>query len=218
MIWTDFLNRTESADTLERYVRDEIHRALPLEEGVADDVARGVAAYWREQFDREMVPADYIAHMIACALRGVGEMDAADRMAGANDHRRPIRHLSLDLWRLLTSRVYRPQAWAGDEPLWVLDLTKLSGLDPDILELAWFPVLRILLTGMAELWDETRGRAALGLRSRPPAGLGGKAQQGWRNEVVRFGEAVLARLGPARNWQSLPRLVLLDDATGRAKG
>jgi len=218
MIWTESISRAGSADALESYLRHEIRNTLPSETDLADEVARGVAAYWREQLDREMVPTDYIAHMIASALRGVGETEAAARVAGSNNDPWLVRHPSLSLWRYLASRICRPWVWAGDEPMWVLDLTRLAGLDPDILELAWFPVLRILLTGMAELWDETGGRGALGLRSRPPAGRGGKTQQGWRNEVVRFGEAVLARLGPARNWQRLPRLVLLDDATGRAKG
>jgi hypothetical protein len=102
--------------------------------------------------------------------------------------------------------------------LWVLDLTKLTGLDSDLLELVWLPVLRILLTGMAELWEETGRRGALGLQCRLPAELGVKAQRGWRNEIVRFGEAVLDRLGRARRWKDSPHLLLLEDATGSTRG
>ncbi|MBU1692618.1 MAG: hypothetical protein KKC51_01510 [Verrucomicrobia bacterium] len=218
MIWTGVNGHAPSADALASYLREEMRRALSSEDDLTAEVARGVAAFWREQFDGTMVPGDYVTRMIAWALQGVGEAEAARRMAGSSDRLRPARPPALALWRRLVARVYRPSAWAGDDCVWVLDLARLTGFQPDVLELVMFPVLRHLLNEMAELWDESRGRGTLGLRGLPPEGLGAKARKGWRTEVVRFGEAVLDRLGHARRWKFSPHLVLLDDATGSTRG
>lgn len=196
MIWTSSIT---ADDPFVGELCADVARIEPAAADAAQEVARGVAAFCRERYDRQWLPADYVAHLIAVACR-----DVAGRGGGE------CRARSLETWRGLAARVYRPGEWAGGEPVWILDLGRVEGLPEERVELVWFPVVRRLLAGMAELWDASGGRGVLGLRGVAPAGLGGTALQAWRSELGRFSEAVLLRLKRRRGWTAVPRAMWLE--------
>lgn len=206
----------ELEQLLQQHVLREIRTAgwggAPEE---AEDVARGIAHRWSEEGGENPIPSDYLALLIARALWSLGAREAARRLVDRNDRgtegdlaRHTLDRLppSLPVWRCLKARLIRGGTWsaAGGDPVWVLDLGRVSGLDGEPLELAWFPVIQLLLSGMAELWDATRGRGFLGLRGVRPAGK--KAER----EQADYVEAVLIRLKQRRGWTDMPHWVWLD--------
>ncbi|HOW97250.1 MAG TPA: hypothetical protein P5567_05470 [Kiritimatiellia bacterium] len=202
MIWTSATNGEES---LVGELRAEVARVAPDADEASDDVARGVAAFWRERYDRQWLSSDYVEHLIAAAWRGV------ENPGGPGS---PAR--SLEAWRGLASRLYRSAEWAGGDRVWILDLGKVGGLPCYRLELLWFPVVRRLIEDMAELWDATGGHGVLGVVGGVPAGISGRALRRWRADLAGHGEAVLARLRRQRGWAELPRLLWMDPVSGHA--
>ena len=118
------------------------------------------------------------------------------------------------------SDVFRNTEWTvtGDDSVCMLDLSKLLGETAvEILELTLFATISALLQSIAEGWDETSGRGYLGLRhvrlaaarvmggSRP----GGNVLPLCAEIRDRCGEK-LAQLARQRDWESVPRILLLD--------
>lgn len=231
MIWSSTTGGWNIRKGLRQFIREEMNRAGVLRgrEEHAAEVAEGIATFWEDSGCPREMPCPYVAGMIARALWGVGERQAAEQVAAscANQEAaasvRDVTRLglpSLPVWRCLRQRLYREGSWAGagGEAMWVLDLGRLSGSEQEILPLAWWPALRALLGGMAEFWDASGGRGILGLRGL--AGLrAGRARAGGRihrlevvAETLSFCRSVLDRLREERGWVETPRLLLLDAA------
>ena len=103
----------------------------------------------------------------------------------------------------------------GDRALWLIDLRALSRGRRERLELALFGGLRLVLDTMAHVWDESRGRGALGLNHAgyAAAALHGHASRRNRADFTRelrgFAAACLDRLRHERGWQTSPLVLNL---------
>lgn len=211
MIWMEKDDRPR--DALVTYLLGQMEGMDSGHDAVTEEVACGVAAFWREQFKGQALSASQVACFLSFALRGVGADEAAVRLAereGAREWLFRAGRSSWATWRQLTAGIFRPMSWAGDASFgWLADLTKIKGLPSAPVELLWFPLLAALLAGMAELWDDSKGQGTLGLRGACPAELDHRERMRWRRNARRFCEALLTRLAWRREWKTIPCLVFL---------
>ena len=152
MIWNPDTVSEETPSAVVAHVAAEIE-ALCGPDGVDKSVclhelAKAVEHYVQEHTAGPCVDSQYLILLASQALSSIGSERAARRLY------------------LLGSGMVRPSEWevTGDQALWILDLKQLTVRDHASLELLLFNGLRIILESICDVWDETRGRGALGLR------------------------------------------------------
>lgn len=224
MIWTALEKVSGPDHPLCRHVASEIASASggsSIHPEHVSEVAQSVTAYWSEVSGDTSVPSEYLALLVSRALHGVGEGQAARRIVA--DHFRDtasadvaeralgLRTLPPSLWNVFASRLLRPSRWAMDEGLvWVLDLSRLNLAAGDCMELSFLQALRALLQHAAGIWDSSGGEGVLGLRGLAEAVRRAGLHAHSLAEVEGFCRRVLRRLGEARGWWDVPRVLSLD--------
>jgi len=230
MIWGDTKEDQIDRGSLGIHLQQEIHRLCgdSISPCVAMDVAQGVAVYWEQVLHETPLTSDYVAFLVSRALRSVGADFAADTVLAKQDTRvlredtaryLPASAVSLQTWRMFTSLLVRPTRWTsyGEEVVWVLDFSRLCFDESHCFELSFTGSMRGVLLHLAEVWSETEGQGALGLKGivrldtlfpgwRDTTGTGDIAA--WCREVL-LGEA------KRRGWPSVPRVMAIDAPAGR---
>jgi hypothetical protein len=205
MIWQDeSLDATAQARLAERLLEDvpslcgnpALAAHGPLTEAVA-----GVALY----LDRiEIIPEDMDPRLsrdlLAQALDAAGEPGLARRI------------------RLFGNRVIYPARWTacGDRTVWILDVSQLLTPADGLLEMMLFDRVRTVLSTFADVWDATAGEGILALKGSPKAAaalLGPDAKPGRAAALARElgarSRAALEALGPYRNWNTSPDVMIV---------
>jgi hypothetical protein len=231
MIWKPPPAVHPARSILSTYLQSEIvsvcgDEAVPYER--AAEIAGGVAAYCVELAQEDAaLPSDYLAALVARALSGAGEENAARQFAARRlsgdpdqdvlDGVRRLRGLSPVLWNVFRSGLIRPSRWlvGGGGVTWVLDLSRLRPAESDSLDLAFSQGVRALLHAVAPIWDEEGGEGVLGLRwwpnPRPRARQHAvRSRREATLDLRRFCQDVLQRLKSRRGWAAVPRVIGVD--------
>lgn len=173
---------------------------LLLSEENVEELAHAVARFLRDQKREDYVESNYLVMLASRALSSVGEGAAARRLL------------------LFGTGLIRPAEWevtAGRE-MWVLDLKKMTVRDDAPLELLFFNSLNVVLESIADIWDESSGKGALGLRHVHAAvsSLAGRTSVDERTSLAREIKAVcdgkLEQVGTEREWSGVPEVLILD--------
>jgi len=231
MIWRTSEHARRSA-AIHQHVISEITAACgehPLPPEQVNEVAHAVEAYWSEFPSDVSLPSDYVKLMVARALAGAGEGDAARRLAmatakdeegrGAVEAFLEFTHLPPEVWLLFASGLVRPSRWmmAGVDWVWVLDLSRLTIGQGDRTELAVLQALRAVMRTVAEVWDVSKGRGVLGLKELRATAMrlavpadSARAVERWTGVVRTYCGDLLGALQSERGWETRPELVVLD--------
>ena len=180
-------------------VSDEVE-SLTHEETV--ELARAVELFVTEMSSDSSVDSEELTRLASRALSGVGEDVIARRLL------------------LFGTGMIRPSEWiiSGNNMVWVLDLKQLVVPVDTPLELFMFPCLNAVIDAIADLWDESDGEGALGLKhvcDTAEAFLGNNCKNAAKrrllaNEIGRFCAGCLSRSGKTRGWSHTPEIVDLD--------
>jgi len=167
----------------------------------AEETARAVEAYVERNGATVCSEPTHLAVLASRALRAAGE-----------------ERLGLRLLIFGTGLVrYSALATAGCSKTLVLDLSRIDWPGSGRSELALFAALNVLLDHLAEAWDETDGRGALGLRhleavcgsaggGRSPRRIG----EALASEIRCHCAVKLERIAESRGWAHRPALLRLD--------
>ncbi len=184
---------------LSEFIRSACGQAVLGTRENVDDLAVAVDLWLRHQ-DVHWVETPHLVGLVASALSAVGEAQTARRLF------------------VFGSGLVQSAAWevAPQGATWTLDLRPFTRHAGVLLELSFFPALKIVLQSLGELWDETGGRGTLGLKyvcGAAYALLGEKAPdaiRGLADEIVASCRAALAEMGRQRQWHEVPRVLNLD--------
>jgi hypothetical protein len=168
----------------------------------ADEVARAIGHFLREEGGMEFVDSNALTLMAAQALLSLGERNAARRLV------------------LFGTGMVRPSEWivTGDRETWVLDLKEMILRDDAPLELVFFKGVQLVIESIADVWDDCRGAGTLGLRhicsaaSALLGGAGGKsdAVAGLGDEIKDLCARKLEQIRERRGWSAAPQVMNLD--------
>jgi hypothetical protein len=203
MIWNVRELEPGSSARVIAYVADAIHgicgRELLAESADVEEVAGAVSRFVAES-GRAAVDARYLMVLAARALAAVGEKTAARRVY------------------VFGSGLVRPSEWevTGGQAVWVLDLKQMTTDGSWAHEMLLLVSLHVVLDGIADVWDETRGRGVLGLRHvcSVAAALAGRGGRGKReaaaSEIRDWCVAKLSDVSRRRGWGEAPSVLDLD--------
>ncbi len=226
MIW-NHQRDAGGSDELAAYVAAELEGAGPERPDAAREAARAVAAFIRERHANEVLPAEYLALLIARSLWAVGEEAAACRfleVKGAAWRVGPAfsgaalaPDISVARWRaMLGARMVRSFSTLARGAIWILDLQRLLEPGRSGLELAVFRALNAVLDQIAGVWDATRGQGILGLRHLNAAASrlldcppGGRKSSAMALDIQRQCELRLRAAGQTRDWRAVPEVIRL---------
>lgn len=185
------------------YVADAVHgicgRQVLVESADLDEVG-GAVSRFVEASGRTAVDARYLMVLAARALAAIGEKTAARRVY------------------VFGSGLVSPSEWevTRGQAMWVLDLKRMTTDGAWAHELLLLVNLHVVLDGIADVWDETEGRGALGLRHvcAAAASLSGRGKRGKREaaatEIRDWCEAKLSEVARRRGWRECPSVLDLD--------
>lgn len=165
------------------------------------ELAAAVAAHVKDSGESGMyVESGYLVMLASRALFSIGEHRAAHRVL------------------VFGTGLVHPSAWefCGGRSIWTLDLGRMTVRADAALELVFFSSLNMVLDCVAEVWDASGGRGALGLRHAGTAAAGILQQGGVRrlatfqSEVAQACRAKLKQIGTAHGWAHTPELLMLD--------
>ena len=235
MIWQEPVSDPARGVSLHRHILDELRARcrVPLELSVSREVARAVERYLDLLPTSASIPDDYLAVLIARALRGAGEEDAARAVlaplvpAGikvdALERIATWRGLTPAGWRLCAARVVRPSSWSseGGRTVWVLDLNRLRLDEDHCFELSFWQVLGRVLRSLCAVWDADGGEGMLAVSGlfimARHLSSGVRRSRRFGKEVEQFCRETLSSCGERRDWSKVPRVLVLDAATAGAR-
>lgn len=191
--------------------------------------AAAVAAFLADTTSAQAVSSEYLLMLTARALWGVGEVPAAERLAKAkagalNFSSRYLEavfaeKISLSAWQALyVSRLVRPVGFfsLGGKTLWVIDMPKLASLCSPIWELSLARTIQLVLSHLADIWDETQGEGLLGLSQTREAAAALLATSATSVKSRRLAQEIkrqvwiwLDSLKGKRGWRTVPSLINL---------
>lgn len=228
MIWN---NQPESEngeiDELAAWVEAELEGAGLERPDAAREIARSVAAFIRDRHVNEVLPAEYLALLIARSLWALGEAAAAGRfieLKGAEWRIGPgfvgaalAPDISVAGWRaMLGSRMVRQFASLARGAIWVVDCRRLVDPGQNGLELGLFPVINAVMDQVAGVWDATQGQGILGLRHLATASArlcdgqsADRKSAGLALEIQKQCELRLRAAGKLRGWIAVPEVIRL---------
>lgn len=164
------------------------------------EIAKGVAASLARSASPFSVEDGQLSAMTSRALRGLGREDLA--------------------WRVLLfgNGVARKSEslFAREGRMWVVDAQQLWFPKTGGLEMALFICVSSVLNCLADAWDISRGRGALGLKhvdGSAALALGSRAKRRetkrLAREIIAFCSRKLELLQAVRNWVSVPSVMIL---------
>lgn len=180
---------------------EELCNGLPTSMAGAEDVARAIEFFLKEEGDEEFVDSNMLALLAARALSSIGDHVAARRMV------------------VFGTGMVRPSEWVvtGERTIWVLDLKEMTVRDDASLELVFFKSIQVVMDSIADVWDESRGEGTLGLRhicSVASMLLGGAtrttAVKSLGLEIVDVCISKLNRIRVERGWEFVPEVMNVD--------
>ncbi len=199
----------------------------------AADVARAVATYIQKEARGAIYSSEYISVLLARALRGSGLGKAAvDILSGRTPagsvsilSEKALHHASVSpsLWRAFSSKLVRETRWVASSghPVWILDLARLNIKKEECLELGLLPCLRSLISGLAGIWDDSLGAGMLGIRNLSKVNFPDRKRTGSRRvgsadlNLIKYCGQVLDRIKGTRGWNTVPRVIGIDDPVFR---
>lgn len=168
------------------------------------ELALAVDAYLAEEFNGASIDSRYVVMLASRALSSLGKDTEAKRLV------------------VFGTGLVKPAQWevSGGNAMWILDLKQITLSVDDRLELTLFASLKAVLEAIADGWDESGGRGALGLRHVIGAAtqlLGARETSGPVTDLVAEIKyrcaSILEQLGAERGWQHVPEIIDLDSRT-----
>ena len=205
MIWNAQGLEPGASARVVAYVADAIHgicgRQVLVESADLDEVA-GAVSKFVEESGRTAVDARYLMVLAARALAAVGQKAAARRVY------------------VFGSGLVSPSEWevTRGQAMWVLDLRQMATEGAWAHEMLLLVSLHVVLDGIADVWDESQGRGALGLRHICSAAtvLAGRGGRGKREaaaaEIRDWCASKLFDVAQRRGWREFPSVLDLDGA------
>jgi len=199
------LDGVEPAPSLAAHIRGVIEEncsGVPsLDDLQIQELAVAVAAHVSGNGDSGMyVDSGYLVMLASRALFSIGERKAAHRVL------------------VFGTGMVHPSEWefCGGQSIWTLDLGRMAVREDVALELVFFSSLNIVLDCVAEVWDASDGRGALGLRGAATAAAGilrqgkGRRLAAFQTEISQVCRDKLKQIGAAHGWSHTPDLLLMD--------
>ena len=166
-----------------------------------EELAQGVAAFLEREHGAFCVESPYVRVLASRALWSVGQQELARRLL------------------LFGTGVVRTSEWlvTGGDKLLVLDLERLDFRRSGAMELALFRSLAVVTEAVADSWNATSGRGALGLRNAGATARsllncprGGRRVGALVDEMKRACADRLDLVRRTREWAHSPRVLNLD--------
>ena len=196
-------NETDPRRALAAHLRRRIDAAATIDPVVAEAVADSVAALCCATGDSAMFRDQDLDMMLAGALAATGQSAAADSIcAGRLPDAFSLRSdwmRAPSVWPLMRGGLLRPARWETihHEPLWMLDLSRMTPGPDDCSELSRHAALRRIAGAIAPLWDQSQGRGRLVVSGCEP------------DTPAWLGEFLLAE-GATRGWTEAPEIVRIE--------
>lgn len=201
MIWDSSIRRNSDSPVVRHIVEEALRTAEALGTEPPSHI-RAVAEavdHYLAQGQSPAVTTETLFCLAGEALRAVGESRTAAQLV------------------LFGSGLVRSQEWAfaGEDPVWVVDLGKMGRSGDVCTELAFFRSLAVVTTVLADVWDPTAGMGVLGLKNTSVAARklgrrGLRAGRKFRAEIAEACEFLLTRQKEIRGWRDVPAVRIME--------
>ena len=219
MIWVEETVSVREGAAMQVYLRKELESAADyvMHRELLDEVARGLAAAWINEFRGMPLPSATLSLLASRILWRIGEEDAAQTMLFKVAEEEGVAQSLLEVVKSggpsisacfsLGAGIVQPSATALDRlrPIWVLNLARLIAAAGPLVEFGLLKRIRVVLKQVAGVWDDSLGCGALGIPQIPGETLSHSVRV-VREEVPGWCRAILDRIQVERGWKTRPEV------------
>ena len=166
-----------------------------------EEIGRAIEYYLAQEHNARYINTKSLTMLASRVLASIGEPVAARRLM------------------IFGAGMVKPSEWvvSGDRDVWVINLREIILREESSIELILFRGIHLILDAIADVWDESDGEGALGLRhvcqsAGKLLGISKRTKDVFRlsDEIIALSVNKLKQLRKERNWHAAPLVLNLD--------
>ena len=166
-----------------------------------EEIGRAIEYYLAQENNARYVNTKSLTMLASRVLASIGESVAARRLI------------------IFGAGMVKPSEWvvSGDRDVWVINLREIILGEESAIELILFRGINLILDTIADVWDESNGEGALGLRhvcqsAEKLLGVSQRTKDVFKlsDEIIMLCVNKLKQLKKERTWSYVPLVLNLD--------